>query len=371
MVRVVLIGGGHAHVEVLRRFGLEPLPEVELTLVSPHPDTPYSGMLPGWIAGHYSREQCHIDLDRLARFARCRLVRATCNGINTGARLAFCDNGESLPFDLLSIDTGGRSPAFDTPGALEHALAVKPVARFVTAWDALCRDAADGAGPARIAVVGAGAAGTEVLLSMQYRLRQIAPAASAEFLLLGDAGTILPGHGPQVQAHFSRVLEQRGIGLRLGRAVERVDRGRLRLADGAIVDADVIVWATGASAPLWPGASGLATDARGFIVVDDGLQSVSHPGIFAVGDVADVHNHPRPKSGVYAVRAGPMLYGNLRNALLGQPLRPWQPQPRALALISTGDRYAVASYGRLAFGGAWVWAWKDGIDRRFMRRYAI
>lgn len=371
MVRVVLIGGGHAHVEVLRRFGREPLPSVELTLVSPQPDTPYSGMLPGWIAGHYTREQCHIDLVRLARFARCRLVSAACNGINTGARLVFCDNGEMLHYDLLSIDTGGRSPAFDTPGALEHALAVKPVARFVAAWDALCERAARGAGPARIAVVGAGAAGTEVLLSMQYRLRQLAPTARPEFVLLGDAGAILPGHGPQVQARFSRVLDSRGIGVSLGHAVERVDRGRLHLSGGATVEADAIVWATGTSAPLWPGASGLATDARGFVLVEDSLQSVSHPGIFAVGDIAHVRDHPRPKSGVYAVRAGPVLGENLRNAALGKPLRPWKPQPRALALISTGDRCAIASYGGLAFGGARVWAWKDSIDRRFMRRYAV
>ena len=371
MANLVLIGGGHAHVEVLRRFGMEPLPDVQLTLVSPHPDTPYSGMLPGWIAGHYTRDQCHIDLERLTRFARCRLVRAACNGINTGARLVFCDNGEILRFDTLSIDTGGRSPAFDTPGALDHALAVKPVAGFVTAWDALCERAARGDGPARIAMVGAGAAGTEVLLSMQHRLRQLAPAATAEFVLLSDSDTILPGHCSRVQALFRQVLEQRGIRLSLGHAVEHVDRGRLRLSGGETLSADVIVWATGTSAPLWPGASGLATDQRGFILVDDCLQSVSHPGIFAAGDIASVRDHPRPKSGVYAVRAGPVLCDNLRNALLDRPLRPWRPQPRALALISTGNRYAIASRGNLALAGAWVWTWKDGIDRRFMRRYAV
>jgi len=371
MKRLVLLGGGHSHVEVLRRFGTDPLTGTELVLVSPFPDSPYSGMLPGWIAGHYTRDECHIDLMRLTHFANCRFARSACNGINPEARLVFCEDGTTLPYDVVSVDTGTRSPAFDTPGAAEHALPVKPVEHFVSVWDEICKRAARDQAPRRIAVVGGGAAGVEVLLAMQYRLRRLAPFAEFSFELVSDTESILVTHNIKVRTIFRRVLERRGVTLHLGRAVERVDACRLRLRGGASIEADAIAWATGASAPLWPRSVGLVTDERGFILVNGRLQSVSHPQVFASGDIASVRDHPRPKSGVYAVRAGPRLAENLRRALRGDQLIEWKPQKEALALISTGDRYAVASRGNLALEGKWVWQWKNWIDRRFMKRYEM
>lgn len=371
MQRLILIGGGHSHVEVLRRFGEKPVAGVEMILVSPQSDSPYSGMLPGWIAGHYTREECHIDLSALTRFANCRFVRSASNGINAEARLVFCDDGKALEFDAVSVDIGSRSPAFDTDGALQHALPVRPVDRFVETWEQVCKQAAQGRVPSRIAVVGNGAAGTEVLLAMQYRLRNAAPSAQVRFLLIGDGDSILPTHNARVRAIFRRVLAERSVTMHLGQAVQQVGSGGLRLRNGTTMEAGLIVWATGASAPLWPRSVGLATDERGFILVNDRLQSVSHARLFASGDIASVREHPRPKSGVYAVRAGPPLAENLRRTLLGEPLLAWKPQRKALALISTGDRRGVASRGELAFEGDWVWRWKDWIDRRFMERYEI
>ena len=371
MKRLVLIGGGHSHVEVLRRFGMQPPACAELVLVSPHTDTPYSGMLPGWIAGHYTRGDCHIDLAPLAAFARCRFLQTSCNGINTDARLVFCENGQALPFDVVSVDIGSRSPAVETPGAFEHALAVRPIDRFMAAWEEICRMAAAGHAPRHIAMVGAGAAGAEVLLSMQHRLREIVPSLQTEFELIDDGPELLPGHNASARAILKRMLEARGVRLRPDSRVERVDRGQLHLHNGETIATELIAWATGASPSLWPRSVGLATDNRGFILVNDALQSVSHPDVFAAGDIATVRNHPRPKSGVFAVRAGPPLEHNLRRALQGLPPVAWQPQRHALALITTGDRHAIASRGDLAVHGNWVWRWKNRIDRRFMRRYEI
>lgn len=368
--RLILIGGGHSHVEVLRRFGMNPPPDTELVLVSPHADTPYSGMLPGWIAGHYSRAQCHIDLAALCRRSKFRLILTRCVGINTEARLVFCENGAALDFDQVSIDTGGRSPAFDTPGALDHALAVKPVEDFVARWEALCETATGKAAPACVAMVGAGAAGVEVLLAMQHRLLRLAPSNNVRFILVSDTPAILSAHHASVRRKFNAVLRQRGVSIELGCKVESVQPGVLNCAGGRKIHADLMVWATGVSAPLWPRASGLATDSRGFILVDECLQSVSHAALFAAGDIATIRDQPRPKSGVFAVRAGPPLEENLRRALISRPLLRWKPQPRSLALISTGDKQAIASRGSISMRGSWVWRWKDWIDRRFMDRYA-
>jgi selenide,water dikinase len=248
---------------------------------------------------------------------------------------------------------------------------VKPVEQFIPRWEDICARAVRGQAPRRIAMVGGGAAGVEVLLSMQYRLCRLAPTSGTRFDLISDAESILPGHNRRVRRAFMRVLQRRAVTLHLGRAVRQVEEGILRLQGGEFIEADTIVWATGASAPAWPKAAGLAVDDRGFVRVNGRLQSVSHPQVFAAGDIASVEDHPRPKSGVYAVRAGPPLAQNLRRMLRGEPLVDWRPQPNALALISTGDRYAVASRGGLALEGKWAWHWKNGIDRRFMRRYRI
>ncbi len=220
-------------------------------------------------------------------------------------------------------------------------------------------------------MVGAGAAGAEVLLSMQHRLRKIAPGVRPEFELIGDEPDLLTGHNASVRAILKRALEARGVKLRPSSRVERVDRGRLHLRGGTSIATELIAWATGASPSLWPRSVGLATDERGFILVNDALQSISHPAVFAAGDIASVKNHPRPKSGVFAVRAGPPLEHNLRRVLQDLPPIAWQPQRHALALITTGDRHAIASRGDLALHGDWIWHWKNRIDRRFMRRYRI
>jgi selenide, water dikinase len=140
---------------------------------------------------------------------------------------------------------------------------------------------------------------------------------------------------------------------------------------GEGVPADHVVWATRPAAPRWLAESGLRADDRSFVLVDDGLRAQSHPDVFAVGDIATMPHLPRPKSGVYAVRQGPSLAANLRLALRGDTPRAFEPQSMAPQLITTGDRNAIASWGPLHAEGGWVWRWKDRIDRRFMRRYAI
>jgi selenide,water dikinase len=187
--------------------------------------------------------------------------------------------------------------------------------------------------------------------------------------MVSDTPTILPGHAPGVRRRLVRVLRDRGVACHLRRRVSEIHAGSARLSDGSSVPADYAIWATGAGAPMWLREAGLATDPSGFVVVDETLQSRSHPEVFAAGDVATMERHRRPKSGVYAVRQGPPLAANLRRMLAGTRLEGYLPQRIALALISTGDRHAIASWGLLSWEGDWVWRWKDRIDRRFMAQY--
>jgi len=364
---LLLIGGGHSHVEVIRRWGLAPEPGVTVTLVSPDRHTPYSGMLPGFIAGHYSHADCHIDLDTLCAAAGIIRVSATVSALDLQARVAHCGTAPDQPFDMLSIDTGSNPVIAPIPGATEHGIAIKPVAAFLERWERLRELSRIAEHPLHIAVVGAGAAGVEVILAMQHRIA--ADGGRARYTLIGNEQVILGVHPRGVQRRFERILLERGIVLRTRTTVSRAETGALLLNGGERLPCDEAIWVTGAAAPSWPRASGLRTDAAGFILVDRHLQSLSHPGVFAAGDVASMAETPHPKSGVYAVRHGPVLAENLRRMLRSETLADYRPQKISLALISTGNRHAVASYGPISFGGDWVWQWKDRIDRSFMQRY--
>lgn len=376
---LVLIGGGHSHVGVLRRFGMRPLAGVRLTLICKDVMTPYSGMLPGLIAGHYAFDDAHVDLNRLARFAGARFYNDEATGFDFDNQLVVCRHRPAVSFDVASVNIGSAPVTVDVPGAADHVVPVKPIDQFVAHWErmrarVLGRSEAS-IGTTRIGVVGGGAGGVEMILAVQYRLRQLLAekgrdAKRLEFHLLTDTDEILPTHNPSVRAKFRRVLAARGVSVHTARRVVAVEPGLLHCADGFELALDEILWVTWAGAGGWVAESGLDVDERGFIRVNDYLQSTSHPTVFAAGDIASMTNHTRPKAGVFAVRQGPPLTANLRRMLLNRPLRPFAPQKQFLSLISTGNRSAVASRSGWALEGAWVWRWKDWIDRRFMAKFA-
>ncbi len=371
---LVLIGGGHSHVAVLKRFGMNPLPGVRLTLICRDAHTPYSGMLPGYVAGHYSFDEAHIDLGALARFANARFYHSTVTGLDLHENRVICDDRPPVPFELVSINTGSTPNTSGVPGATGNVVPVKPINNFLDRWEALSARAMAHEGPLRIAVVGAGAGGVEILLAIQHRLRELRvgagkPADNIDFHLFNNAADILPTHNAKVRRTFMEVLQRRGVHLHLGDPVTEVTPGLLKTGDGTEIAADEILWVTAAGAPAWPAEAGLDVDDGGFIKVGDTLQSTSHPDVYAAGDVAAMVNYPRPKSGVFAVRQGKPLEQNLRRALLGRTPRPFRPQKNFLGLISTGDKFAVASRGRWSIKGEALWRWKDWIDRRFMDRF--
>jgi selenide, water dikinase len=372
---IVLIGGGHSHVGVLYMFAMKPLPGVRLTVICTDTDTPYSGMLPGYIAGHYSFDDVHIDLRRLAEFAGARYIRDEVTGIDRDARKVRCRHRPPVPYDALSINIGSTPRLDDVAGASEHAVPVKPIRRFNERWLALLDRVCRYAGTTTIAVVGAGAGGVELLLAMQYRLRKELTAIGRDpdelcCHLFSAEAQILPTHNAAVRRAFEGVLATRGVMVHRAAEVTEVAAGRLRTRTGEVLDADEIVWVTQAGGAAWLRETGLALDERGFIRVRDTLQTETDALVFAAGDCAAMIDHPLEKAGVFAVRMGRPLAENLRRSILRQPLIEYRPQRRWLALISTGDRHAIASRGIFYARGDLVWRWKDWIDRRFMRKFS-
>jgi len=371
---VVLLGAGHSHVTVLRTFGMKPIPGVRLTLISREVHTPYSGMLPGLIAGNYGFDDAHIDTGPLARFAGARLYQDEVIDLDLDGRRVICRSRPPVPYDLLSLNIGSTPNTTGVPGASEHAIAVKPIDGFLRRFEALQTRVLARKGRASVALVGAGAGGVELLLAVEHRLRQTVrqagfDASGLSFVLVSDAPNILPSFPADFRARFHAILAARGIAVVTGAPVVAVEPGRLTLADYGPLAADEILWTTQAAPARWLAKAGLPLDPRGFLMVDSTLRVAGHDDVFAAGDTIAFAERELPKSGVYAVRAGPALANNIRRTLTGKTLRPFKPQREALYLVSTGGRYAVGSRNGVVVEGAWVWRWKDWIDRRFMRKY--
>jgi len=369
---IILVGGGHAQVTVLKQFGMQPIPGVRLTLISPDAHTPYSGMLPGLIAGHYTYDQTHIDLAPLCQMANARFYQTEVLWLDPVAKLVFCKARPPIPYDLLSINIGSTPDPSTTPGAISHVLPVKPVAQFLKAWGKLKARVLDNP-KSRIGVVGAGAGGVEIALSAQFALRAMLRKnnihnSQPTFHLMTSGSEILSTHNARVRNAFMKILNRRGIDVRTEFHVAQVDEDGICGPAGNL-PLDEILWLTGAYPPSWIRASGLDVNERGFMAIDENLRATSHPEIFGTGDIAGIKNHPRPKSGVFAVRQGPWLAKNLRRVILNQPLATYRPQSEFLSLLSTGDKYAVASRGKWYLEGSWVWRWKDSIDRKFMTSF--
>lgn len=370
---IVLVGGGHAHVHVLAAFGRKPMPGFRIVLVARDLLTPYSGMLPGMIAGHHGREEGHIDLVALTAANGAALIHASATGIDRRARRLLLDDGRPVDYDLLSIDVGA-APATDAiEGARDHALAVKPIGGFMAGFDEMMAQFPQSNGPRSFTMVGGGAGGVELLLSLRHRLlteaerRRIAQER-LRFALV-TSGSLLETHNNRVRDAFRRAFCRQGVSLYEDSAVKAIDATGLCLADGRHLESDVVFLATNAAAPAWLAGTGLALDEKGFLAVGPTLQALNDPDVFAAGDCAALTASPREKAGVYAVRAGPPLAANLRRHALGLALEPWHPQRRHLALIGTGPRHAVASRGSFKAEGRWVWHWKNWTDRRWIENY--
>ena len=365
---LVLVGGGHAHVHVVKSFGMKPMPGVRLTLIGRDVETPYSGMIPGFVAGHYTFDECHIDLAWLCASTGARLVRGEATGIDRASRQVRLKDGSAVSYDLLSIDIGSAPNLETITGARQWATPVKPIAELGRHWMAFLERMKSWLGPLNVTVIGGGAGGVELALAIDHRLRQAAKGAQVQ-VTLATKDEILAGQAAAARRRMRAIFQRRGLRLLEKAATVRIERGAVQLENGKWLQADAVFVVTEASAAEWFATTGLPLDGRGFLAVADTLRSTGDERIFAVGDCATVLKHPRPKAGVFAVRQGPPLAANLRRVVLGQAPEPFVPQARYLSIIGTGDGHAVATRGSWAIEGAWVWRWKNHVDRKWMRLY--
>jgi pyridine nucleotide-disulfide oxidoreductase family protein len=363
--QLVLLGAGHAHIQVLAQLAAQPLPGTVVTLVSPGQHLVYSGMVPGFVAGHYPLDNCVIPLEPLVQRSGIRWIERSAVGVDAQKQLVQLDDGSTLPFDWLSVNTGPVQDRErierDLPGAREHGLFIRPMEAFSALWPRVVEMGE--ARALRIAVVGAGAGGIELAMAARHRL----PSAAVTLVCgLEPPGSVC---APSVQQRIIAALKKRNITVLQDTAVS-LKAGSVQLGCGADLACDVPVLAMGAHAPPWLKGSGLALDSNGFLAVDMYQRSTSHSRVFAAGDVSTRMDRPLARSGVYAVRAGTALAHNLAAAVAGSALKPHQPPARTLNLLSCGGRYAIAAWGSFSAQGWWVWRLKNWIDTRFVARFS-
>jgi selenide,water dikinase len=374
---LVLVGGGHAHIQVLKRWAMGPVPETRLTVVVDRPVAVYSGMVPGFVAGQYSRDDLEIDVRPLARRAGARCIVARATGLDPAGRRLALEGRPPIAYDTVSFDVGSTVAGLDVPGVREHALPTRPIGDFVRRVDEALALASERSA-VRAIVVGAGAGGVEVAFALVARLGR-ARAGGVQVTLLEAGPRALPGYPASAARRVEAAAAARGITVRCNARVECVDPDAVRLAGGEHLPADFVVWVAGAVAlPLFTG-SGLETDERGFLRVGPTLQCVGHDDVFAAGDCAAWAAEPAlAKAGVYAVRQGPVLAdnliaraGGLMAGTRGERLRTYRPQRDFLSLLNLGDGSAVGTKWGATVEGRWVFALKDRIDRRFVRRFQV
>lgn len=357
---LVLIGGGHTHALVLRKWGMSGLPGVRVTLINPGPTAPYSGMLPGFVAGHYSRDDLDIDLVRLARFAGARIITGRVTALDPVARTITITGRGPVAYDVASVDVGITSEMPDLPGFAAHGFPAKPLGPFATAWDAFRASATDPA----VTVIGGGVAGAELAMAMAHGLRQVGHDAVVHLV---DRGRVLDELGPPARARLSAALQEQGVVLVEHADVLEVTLDAVCLADGRRIPSGFTTGAAGARPQEWLARTGLACH-DGYLAVGPTLQT-SSPDVFAVGDCAHLSFDPRPKAGVFAVREAPVLYANLVAYLSDHRLRRFKPQKDYLKLISLGGKSALAEKFGKVRRGRLLWRWKDHIDQKFMHRF--
>ncbi|TVS04665.1 MAG: pyridine nucleotide-disulfide oxidoreductase [Rhodobacteraceae bacterium] len=360
---LVLIGGGHTHALLLHALAIRPLPAVQLTLINPDPTAPYTGMLPGFIAGHYGREDLEIDLVQLADRAEARLILGRAEGLDRDRRLIQLKDQPPVRYDLASLDIGITSDLPDIPGYAENAVSAKPLGGYARAWERFLAALAAGDAAPKVAIIGGGVAGVELALAMAHRLREKAPE-----ITVIERGRLLPHIGPRARARLMAHLKRMRVHWHEQAQVAKVSARALRLADGQEIATSLVLGAAGSRPQEWLQGTGLEL-AAGFITVDEHLRTVSDPNVFAVGDCAHIAHAPRPKAGVHAVRQAPYLMANLRAALGAGAWRVYQPQRDYLKLVSLGDQSALGEKWGLTLEGRWLWYLKDRIDARFMSQF--
>ncbi|MFO7956068.1 MAG: FAD-dependent oxidoreductase [Candidatus Brocadiia bacterium] len=366
--RLVLVGGGHAHMTVLRRLDEFAARGHRVTLISKEEYHYYSGMGPGLLGGIYAPQQARFHIRLMAQDRGAEFIEDVVEQVDADRRLLSLRSGGEVQYDVVSFNTGSHVPVDElAPDADANVLTVKPIVNLLRAREEILQLAAAG-GRCRILIVGGGPAGVEVA----GNLCRLLPADGDDCTVTLVAGRrLLHGMSGKVRRLARTSLLLRGVRVLEGEFVERLSDGRAALRSGSGVPYDLALVATGVRpSPVFSG-SGLPTGPDGGLLVNDRLQSVARPEIFGGGDCVSLEGQRLKRVGVHAVRQNPILFANLMAALEGGPMMRFRPDENYLLILNMGDGRGLATKKGLVWGGWPAFMLKDFIDRRFVAEFQV
>ena len=364
---LVLIGGGHSHILLMKKMGMKPIKGLNITLVTPDPELVYTGMLPAAILGAYNYDQIKIDLIQLSKFAKCKIVFSYVNKINLQRKEVYLGERNPLEFDVLSIDIGINYQLTNIPGSEKFSIPVKPFEKFIHNWSKFLSNLKAPLSVPKVSIIGAGAAGCELALCVNYKIKSLGFNPKIYLIDKNEIAGNLPN---RAKNRILKLLDENNIILRKNISISSFTKGKIHCEDGEIISSDFILRATGGIPQNWLSNTDLNLE-KGFISINQCLQSTSHDFVFASGDCASLVNNPNQKAGVFAVRAAPFLYRNIKNYISSKKLIKYNPQKNFLQALTIDNKKALLFWGNFSIYGIFPWLFKDFVDRSFIKKFYI
>lgn len=360
MKTLILVGGGQAHLEVIERFYKTPIDKVNMLLISANRFQYYDGMFSGYVEGIYEKDQLRIDLKHLTQKANAKFLEDAVTAIDPIQKKVLTANGEVLEYDAISFNIGSLTAGTSIDGVIEYARRIKPNYHFVKTIDEVRKSG-------KVVMVGGGAAGIEISLSLQsWRDKN---AINSPVTLI-SAHPLLANKGEKVSKKIEEIVANRGVQVLTGTTVNKIGPQKLMTTEAEEIAYDHIIWLAGSKAPGLFKTSQLPVDQKGYLKVEDTLQVKSYPSIFGAGACISIAGQPMiEKSGVIALKQGTILYENIKGFFhtgLGQSYR---PPKMALSILSLGNKQGFFAYKGMTYSGYLAWLLKNQLDKRFVRKH--
>jgi pyridine nucleotide-disulfide oxidoreductase family protein len=362
---LLLVGGGHAHVFLIKQFYLKNIPELEVILVTACQYQYYSGMAAGYVEGVYKEEDMSFDLKKMCQKSRVRYIEGRIIGIDVENKCVKLENNETLSFDVISLDTGSEMAGKSVEGVVEYAYCVKPLENLFKLRENFIEQIFEAS---QVLISGAGAAGIEIAFALKALADK--QKKNVKITLLHRGNLILKGYNENVREMTIRKLNKDKIEVLSQHKILKVLENNLSLESGKQINYDFLVWAAGpVSNPMYK-ASGITVDKDGYMLVNLYLQSIDYPFIFGAGDCVSFPDFTYVKKvGVYAIREAPYLFNNILKFIKNEALQEYMPQTDYLAIISAGNKKGIMQYKRMAIKGSISWRLKNFIDSGFMKKF--